>query len=97
MELMRSVNARPPRKCPDCGATGTLTKRVSAPAFQFKGTGWYVTDYADKKGSSGKDEKGESSSSASESKTDSSDSSSSKTESKSKGSDKKKSSSKSKE
>jgi putative FmdB family regulatory protein len=32
--------------CPSCG--GPLSKLMSAPAFQFKGTGWYVTDYADK-------------------------------------------------
>ena len=34
--------------CPKCG--GTIRKLVSSPAIQFKGTGWYVTDYA-KKGS----------------------------------------------
>ena len=28
----------------DCG--GAVEKLLSAPAFQFKGTGWYVTDYA---------------------------------------------------
>ncbi len=28
----------------NCG--GNVTKMLSAPAFQFKGTGWYVTDYA---------------------------------------------------
>ncbi len=28
----------------DCG--GAVEKMLSAPAFQFKGTGWYVTDYA---------------------------------------------------
>ena len=28
----------------DCG--GVLKKLLSAPAIQFKGTGWYVTDYA---------------------------------------------------
>ena len=28
----------------DCG--GEVEKMLSAPAFQFKGTGWYVTDYA---------------------------------------------------
>lgn len=50
--------------CPDCG--GALKKLVSSPAFQFKGTGWYVTDYANKKGAgsegsrgSGKGEGGE--------------------------------------
>jgi hypothetical protein len=30
--------------CPHCG--GKLRKAVSAPAIRFKGTGWYVTDYA---------------------------------------------------
>ena len=32
--------------CPECG--DTIRKLVSSPAFQFKGTGWYVTDYAKK-------------------------------------------------
>jgi len=32
--------------CPKCD--GALRKLVSSPAFQFKGTGWYVTDYAKK-------------------------------------------------
>ena len=32
--------------CPKCG--DTIRKLVSSPAFQFKGTGWYVTDYAKK-------------------------------------------------
>jgi putative FmdB family regulatory protein len=32
--------------CPECG--GELKKLFSAPAFQFKGEGWYVTDYARK-------------------------------------------------
>ena len=34
------------KKCPDCG--GTVEQVVSAPAVQFKGSGWYVTDYAKK-------------------------------------------------
>jgi putative FmdB family regulatory protein len=38
------------KKCPDCG--GAVEQVVSAPAVQFKGSGWYVTDYA-KKSSSG--------------------------------------------
>jgi len=33
-----------PTKCPECG--GKLHKCLSAPAIQFKGSGWYVTDYA---------------------------------------------------
>jgi putative FmdB family regulatory protein len=32
--------------CPACG--GTVKKLLSSPAFQFKGTGWYITDYARK-------------------------------------------------
>jgi putative FmdB family regulatory protein len=38
------------KKCPDCG--GPVEQVVSAPAVQFKGSGWYVTDYG-KKGSTG--------------------------------------------
>jgi len=30
--------------CPNCGK-GPVTKLLSSPAFQFKGSGWYVTDY----------------------------------------------------
>ncbi len=38
------------KKCPDCG--GKVEQLLSAPAVQFKGSGWYVTDYA-KKAASG--------------------------------------------
>jgi len=34
------------KKCPECG--GTVEQTISAPAVQFKGSGWYVTDYAKK-------------------------------------------------
>jgi len=43
------------KKCPECG--GKVEQLLSAPAVQFKGSGWYVTDYA-KKGAPGS--KGES-------------------------------------
>jgi len=36
------------RKCPHCG--GKVERLQSAPAIQFKGSGWYVTDYAGKSG-----------------------------------------------
>ena len=36
--------------CPSCG--GGVKKLFSSPAIQFKGTGWYVTDYAKKTGAS---------------------------------------------
>ena len=43
-EAIQKVNDRPLLKCDHCG--GPLTKLISSPAIQFKGTGWYVTDYA---------------------------------------------------
>ena len=45
------------KKCPDCG--GPVEQVLSAPAVQFKGSGWYVTDYA-KKSSSGTSSSGSS-------------------------------------
>lgn len=39
-------------ECPEC--SGELRKLMSAPAFQFKGSGWYVTDYAGKGKAPGK-------------------------------------------
>jgi putative FmdB family regulatory protein len=35
------------KKCPHCG--GKVERLQAAPAIQFKGAGWYVTDYAGKK------------------------------------------------
>jgi putative FmdB family regulatory protein len=43
------------RKHELCG--GSLTKLISASGFQFKGTGWYVTDYAKKSGGSASESK----------------------------------------
>jgi len=34
------------KKCPECG--GKVEQLISAPTVQFKGSGWYVTDYAKK-------------------------------------------------
>jgi len=72
------------RKCPKC-KTGRVEKLLSAPAVQFKGTGWYVTDYAGKKGGGDKSEGGKTESSDKESSAEKSASSSSE---KSKGSGK---------
>lgn len=47
-ELFQKVNDKPPAKCSQCG--GRLDKVISAPAIQFKGSGWYVTDYGGKNG-----------------------------------------------
>jgi putative FmdB family regulatory protein len=45
-EVLQKAKDKPPEKCPKCG--GPVIKRISSPAFQFKGTGWYITDYAKK-------------------------------------------------
>ncbi len=45
-ELIRKFSDQPLSVCPACG--GRVRKLVSSPAIQFKGTGWYVTDYARK-------------------------------------------------
>ena len=45
-ELIRKFSDPPLAGCPTCGQE--VQKLLSAPAIQFKGTGWYVTDYARK-------------------------------------------------
>jgi putative FmdB family regulatory protein len=49
-ELIEKFDAPEHRKCPKCGARAD--RRIARSAIQFKGSGWYVTDYA-KSGSSG--------------------------------------------
>ena len=44
VEAFQKVNDKPLTKCRKCG--GKLERKISAPAIQFKGSGWYVTDYA---------------------------------------------------
>ncbi len=46
------------KKCPECG--GAVEQVISAPAVQFKGSGWYVTDYAKKSGASASSDDGHS-------------------------------------
>ena len=45
-EQIRKFSDKQLRKCPKCG--GVIEQVISAPAVQFKGSGWYVTDYAKK-------------------------------------------------
>jgi putative FmdB family regulatory protein len=70
-ERIQKFSDTPLRDCPTCGKG--VQKLLSAPAIQFKGTGWYITDYARKgngnaKGESkaGADSKGGSESKAAE-------------------------------
>jgi putative FmdB family regulatory protein len=55
-EAIQKFSDAPLDQCPKCG--GPVHKLQSAPAFQFKGTGWYVTDYAKKQGAGDKPEEG---------------------------------------
>jgi len=45
-EKIQKFSDKPVKKCPECG--GQVEQTISAPAVQFKGSGWYVTDYAKK-------------------------------------------------
>lgn len=43
-EVIQKFSDAPVEDCPSCG--GAVRKLLSSPAIQFKGTGWYITDYA---------------------------------------------------
>jgi putative FmdB family regulatory protein len=43
-EVIQKFSDAPLDTCPKCG--GVVRKLLSSPAFHFKGSGWYITDYA---------------------------------------------------
>jgi putative FmdB family regulatory protein len=45
-EVIQKFSDPPVEKCPQCGST--VHKLLSSPGFRFKGSGWYITDYAKK-------------------------------------------------
>jgi putative FmdB family regulatory protein len=90
IEVIQKMSDKPLKKHEGCG--GALTKLISASGFQFKGTGWYVTDYA-RKGSGESKETAQDK--ATDKKTESKESSSNAGEAKSSGKSEKTSSSKS--
>lgn len=45
-EVLQKISDPPMSTCLQCG--GRLHKIISPPAIQFKGSGWYITDYAKK-------------------------------------------------
>lgn len=51
LEVIQKFADGPLTQCTDCG--GELQRLLSAPSIQFKGSGWYVSDYGRKNG--GKD------------------------------------------
>jgi putative FmdB family regulatory protein len=89
-EKIQLYSAKMVKKCPECG--GQVEQMISAPAVQFKGSGWYVTDYAKKSSSPGSS--GSNDSSAKEKKDDKSKSDGGSKDSSSKDSSTKESSSK---
>ncbi len=46
-EIIQKFSDPAPDACTKCGK-GPVTRLMSSPAIQFKGTGWYITDYAQK-------------------------------------------------
>lgn len=48
VEALQRLSDPPLSKCAACG--GELRRLLSAPAIQFKGSGWYITDYQGKNG-----------------------------------------------
>lgn len=52
LEVIQKMDDKPLTRCAKC--KGKLQKAVSRSSFAFKGSGWYVTDYA-KSGASGKE------------------------------------------
>ena len=58
LEVMQKISDAPLARHAKCG--GKLEKEWSRTGFQFKGSGWYVTDYAGKKSEESKESKSES-------------------------------------
>jgi putative FmdB family regulatory protein len=67
-EKIQKFSDKPVKKCPECG--GRVEQTISAPAVQFKGSGWYVTDYAKKSQTSSSSDSGGKDKDAKESKKD---------------------------
>lgn len=56
-EKLQRLSDPPPPKCPECG--GKIAQQMSTSSVQFKGSGWYVTDYARKGSAPAGEGKGE--------------------------------------
>lgn len=54
-DLMQKVSEAPVKQCPQC-FENTAVRMVSAPGFQLKGNGWYVTDFKNKNSPPAKNE-----------------------------------------
>jgi putative FmdB family regulatory protein len=54
-EVLQKISSEPLEACIYC--RGKVKKLISVSAFQFKGNGWYITDYKNKKESPSKEKK----------------------------------------
>ena len=63
-EVIQKFSDAPIAVCPQCGA-GPVVKLLSSPAIQFKGSGWYITDYARKDSGKGAEKSSETSAASS--------------------------------
>jgi len=66
-EILRKISDPPYSHCPKCG--GEVKKLISSPAIQFKGSGFYKTDYPSAPASSSSEKKSENRETKSEAKT----------------------------
>lgn len=57
-EAFQKITDQPLRQCKFCN--GEVDQLISQSSFQFKGTGWYLTDYARKSKPSGESQAGDS-------------------------------------
>lgn len=52
-DVLQKISDAPLTVCPSCGKS-TFSKQITAPQFQLKGSGWYVTDFRGGSGTTGK-------------------------------------------
>ena len=52
-DVLQKISDAPLTVCPSCGKS-TFSKQITAPQFQLKGSGWYVTDFRGGNGTTGK-------------------------------------------
>ena len=44
-DRLQKLSDPDPATCPDCGAGGGVSRRLTAPSFRLAGSGWYETDF----------------------------------------------------
>ncbi len=44
-DRLQKLSDPDPDTCPDCGASGSIRRQITAPAFRLAGSGWYETDF----------------------------------------------------